>query len=72
MKRPYDLVAFMQQEQRAEVLSQLKEEMSSKRFDETVDHVVEQTTAFDQVSRTARAGRPRWLKLWKVGITSTW
>lgn len=50
MKRPYDLVAFMQQEQRAEVLNQLKEEMSSKRFDETVDHVVEQTTAFDQVS----------------------
>jgi ribosomal protein L29 len=39
----------MQQEQRAEVLNQLKEEMSSKRFDETVDQVVEQTTAFDQV-----------------------
>jgi len=39
----------MQQEQRAEVLYQLKEEMSSKRFDETVDQVVEQTTAFDQV-----------------------
>ena len=49
MKRPYDLVSFMQQEQRAEVLNQLKYEMVSKRFDETVDHVVEQTTAFDQV-----------------------
>ena len=49
MKRPYDLVSFMQQEQRAEVLNQLKDEMASKRFDETVDHVVEQTTAFDQV-----------------------
>ncbi len=48
MKRPYDLVSFMQQEERAELLNILKDEMSSKKFDETVDHVVEQTS-FDQV-----------------------
>ncbi len=49
MKRPYDLVSFMQQEERAEILNHLKDEMSSRKFDETVDHVVEQTTTFDQV-----------------------
>jgi len=48
MKRPYDLVSFMQQEERAELLNILKDEMSTKKFDETVDHVVEQTS-FDQV-----------------------
>ena len=48
MKRPYDLVSFMQQEERAELLNILKDEMSNKKFDETVDHVVEQTS-FDQV-----------------------
>ena len=48
MKRPYDLVSFMKQEERADILHGLKDEMSNKKFDETVDHVVQ--TSFEQVA----------------------
>ena len=47
MKRPYDLVSFMKQEERADILHGLKDEMSNKKFDETVDHVVQ--SSFEQV-----------------------
>lgn len=43
MKRPYDLVSFMQQEERAEILNKLKTEMSNRKFDEDI---VE--TSFDE------------------------